>query len=292
MGNFTSEPTSPVVQAKKSLFLTKDEQSSLHQLYAASRTDSDSLATVFDASDKTIFRSTLLPYFRNHIATYDQFEEFVVGCTRSTSDKIVGTFWGMVIEDNTLEVREALHHLSQIILELTAPKEQLDDVAKQQVATEMVNFFATNFLIHGVDVTTTHASITPLLFTALNNYLPHTHKALETYISRVCFRGMHSPSYKPFVFPVLDFPSEVLPGSHLVPLALHSEALQGAWKRLYSTSTDGMSFNRIVYHSLGYDGPTCVLIKCADAAGTVLGMLSHDHWKESNRFYGKREGFL
>ncbi len=287
MGNLTSEPSAPVLQAKKSLFLTEDEQISLHQLYT-STVDNDSVVTVFNASDKDIFRSALLPYFRRHINTYDQFEDFVVSCTRSSSDKIIGTFWGMILEDTTAGTKEALLRLSQVILELSLPREQLDDIAKHEVATEMVNFFVTNFFVHGMDVNhATHASVTPLLLTALNNYLPHTHKALETYISRVCFRGMHSPSYKPFVAPALDFPSEVLPLSHLLPLALHSDALQGAWKRLYSTSTDGMSFNRIVYHSLGYDGPTCVLVKCADPAGTVLGMLSHDHWKESNRFYGK-----
>jgi len=234
-----------------------------------------------------------LPYYRRHINTYNQFEDFVVSCTRSASDKIIGTFWGMILEDTTVGTKEALLRLSQVILELSLPREQLDDIIKHEVATEMVNFFVTNFFVHGVDVNSaTHASVTPLLLTALNNYLPHAHKTLETYISRVCFRGRHSPSYKPFVAPALDFPSEVLPLSHLLPLALHSDALQGAWKRLYSTSTDGMSFNRIVYHSLGYDGPTCVLVKCADPAGTVLGMLSHDHWKESNRFYGKNILFL
>ena len=288
MGNLTSEPSVPVQQAKKSLFLTEDEQVSLHKLYT-SIIDTDSVVSTFDVADKDTFRAALLPYFRRHITKYNQFEELVVNCTRSTSDKIVGTFWWMIIEDSNVGTKEALLRMSQVILELSLPREQLSDSFKQEVATEMVNFFATNFFVHGMDINNaTHESVTPLLLTALNNYLPHTHKALETYISRVCFRGMHSPSYKPFVAPALDFPSEVLPLSHLLPLALHSDGLQGAWKRLYSTSSDGMSFNRIVYHSLGYDGPTCVLVKCTDPAGTVLGMLSHDHWKESNRFYGKK----
>jgi hypothetical protein len=43
----------------------------------------------------------------------------------------------------------------------------------------------------------------------------------------------------------------------------------------------------VVYHCLGYDGPTCVLIRCADEDSTVIGALTFDRWKDSNRFYGK-----
>lgn len=69
-------------------------------------------------------------------------------------------------------------------------------------------------------------------------------------------------------------------------LSLSREELQGQWKRLYSTTTDGISFNRIVHHISGYDGPTCVLIKCSDVKGCVFGFLTTERWKELNRFYG------
>jgi hypothetical protein len=41
-----------------------------------------------------------------------------------------------------------------------------------------------------------------------------------------------------------------------------------------------------VYHASGYDGPTCLLIKCM-GSGTVLGACVHERWRESNRFYGR-----
>lgn len=61
-------------------------------------------------------------------------------------------------------------------------------------------------------------------------------------------------------------------------------------------SSDGISFNRIVHHILGYDGPTVLLIETAPTLnpatgrsnndGTIFGVYSHDRWKEINRFFG------
>eukprot|EP01037_Dinobryon_pediforme_P044097 gene44097-55607_t len=67
---------------------------------------------------------------------------------------------------------------------------------------------------------------------------------------------------------------------------MHNRHLQATWTRLYSTEIDGMSFNRVEHHILGYDGPTCILIKVRDSAGTVLGAFAMERWKEQNRFYG------
>ena len=92
----------------------------------------------------------------------------------------------------------------------------------------------------------------------VHGYSAFAAKALETFVSRTAYRDIHSPSYKPFVAPFYaesgELDSEILSSPmQLLPLALYSDALQGQWQRLYSSSVDGNSFNRIVHHILGYD---------------------------------------
>lgn len=98
--------------------------------------------------------------------------------------------------------------------------------------------------------------------------------------------------------PSADDPAAALPpilvrhGETLL-LGLHSRSLQGSWRLLYSSDRHGMSFNRVAHHLLGYDGPTCVLIRCADEPqDTVLGMFAAQRWKDSNRFYGSPDNIL
>ena len=59
---------------------------------------------------------------------------------------------------------------------------------------------------------------------------------------------------------------------------------------MYTSSSDGLSFNRISHHILGYDGPTVLVIKCQTAAHTqepvIIGVYCHDHWIDSNRTHG------
>eukprot|EP01035_Chromulina_nebulosa_P021176 gene21176-27434_t len=53
-----------------------------------------------------------------------------------------------------------------------------------------------------------------------------------------------------------------------------------------------MSFNRIAHHILGYNGPTCLLIRVMDESHTIIGAFADDKWKEQNRFYGSYKDFV
>ena len=66
--------------------------------------------------------------------------------------------------------------------------------------------------------------------------------------------------------------------------------LQGPWYRLYTSEENGMSFNRICHHVLGFGGPTVILLR--DCEGHVFGFYTSGRWKESNSFYGSSECFL
>ncbi|KUF72812.1 TLD domain-containing protein 1 [Phytophthora nicotianae] len=60
--------------------------------------------------------------------------------------------------------------------------------------------------------------------------------------------------------------------------------------RLYTSAQDGLSFNRLSYHILGYSGPTLTIIR--DTQGAVFGMFCDTEWKESSRYYGGNGCFL
>ena len=76
----------------------------------------------------------------------------------------------------------------------------------------------------------------------------------------------------------------------LIPPPLRQHQLQGTWERLYSSDENGMSFNRVAHHILGYRGPTAIVLR--DTAGFVFGFYTAEAWKESNGYYGSSECFL
>ena len=177
-----------------------------------------------------------------------------------------------------------------MVIEITSNSPNSNETVQSNTVSKLCEFLDFTSTVSGIHLDQPGQSDQHCvngLESILNNYLPHTAKALESYMNCVCFSDLLSPSYKPFYRPILGTPSEVASMQDILPLALHSDSLQGQWKRLYSTSVDGLSFNRVVYHCLGYDGPTCILVKCQDPNNSVIGAVSYDRWKDSNRFYGK-----
>jgi hypothetical protein len=85
-----------------------------------------------------------------------------------------------------------------------------------------------------------------------NEYAPHAHKVFVSYINSKCFSAVELIGHVPFRSPILEGGSSVINQSDIVPLALYDITLQGRWKKLYTTQADGLSFNRIAHHILGY----------------------------------------
>lgn len=79
-----------------------------------------------------------------------------------------------------------------------------------------------------------------------------------------------------------------------------SPALMGSWFRIYTSDTDGLSFNRLHHSLLGYGGPTLIMIRAAGNANANVGGESSNcfgaftghAWKESGSFYGNSDVFL
>jgi hypothetical protein len=58
---------------------------------------------------------------------------------------------------------------------------------------------------------------------------------------------------------------------------------------LYTSASDGLSFNRLQNALLGYGGPTLIIIRSGDC---LFGAFTASQWKESKDFYGNHDCFL
>jgi len=65
---------------------------------------------------------------------------------------------------------------------------------------------------------------------------------------------------------------------------------QNQFHRLYTSLSDGLSFNRLQNALLGYGGPTLLILR--SSKGDVFGAFTASSWKESKEFYGTSDCFL
>lgn len=127
-----------------------------------------------------------------------------------------------------------------------------------------------------------------------NDYGPFLPKIFTTFIQLQCWSNDLSPSFTPFcrsMFPKNET-SSIVTESMLFPMCIYSDKLQGNWKRLYTTEVDGLSFNRLAFHIMGYNGPHCILIKVMDETHSIIGGFSDGKWSESNRYFGSNNDFI
>jgi hypothetical protein len=129
---------------------------------------------------------------------------------------------------------------------------------------------------------------------------PCLSSTIETFMHQIFFPDKpYPPSRSEFVFPNLRHRhSAFVPkktNSESSPLlftfATMSPSLGGAWHRIYTSDSDGLSFNRLQNSLLGYGGPTLLIIKEADLGG-IFGAYTSTAWKESKDFYGNSDSFL
>lgn len=78
---------------------------------------------------------------------------------------------------------------------------------------------------------------------------PFMGKVVESQFSSIFF---DTPVLS-FSAPFLGEGSSIVKPVDLIPLALYKSALQGPWKRLFSTTHDGTNFESMCKHIFGYD---------------------------------------
>lgn len=116
---------------------------------------------------------------------------------------------------------------------------------------------------------------------------PLFYQMIHTRVGRLIFKEEWKVSYER---PTLQTSSCLVSPLDLMYLSWTCPSLQTEWRQLYTSTKDGLSFNRWCHHILGYNGPTVLL--CQDTKGAVFGLYCESEWKESNSFYGGKQAFL
>ena len=123
---------------------------------------------------------------------------------------------------------------------------------------------------------------------------PLLSSTLPTFMHFVFFPDRpYPPSRTPFVFPRIPSESAFFndPSSPLLfTFSSMSSSLAGEWHRLYTSTSDGLSFNRLQNALLGYSGPTLLVTQATNDG--IFGAFTASSWKESKDFYGNSDCFL
>ena len=121
----------------------------------------------------------------------------------------------------------------------------------------------------------------------LSASFPHIFDVIYDKVCNVCFSSVSGKLSRRFQASLFLDESSIVNLVDVLPLAFENSLLQGEWKRLYTTQKDGLSFNRIMAHITGYDGPTCIFVSCkSDDQEAVFGAFAGSAFRESNRFHG------
>jgi hypothetical protein len=123
---------------------------------------------------------------------------------------------------------------------------------------------------------------------------------LPTFFLSILFPGQAIPnSQTKFAFPRISQQASAffqLPSSSLLfTIASLSASLDGTYHRLYTSDSDGLSFNRLQNALLGYSGPSLLLIRAVTSANepiSIFGAFTASPWKEAKDFYGNTDCFL
>ncbi len=176
--------------------------------------------------------------------TLQLFMKFVINGARSTSTKTLQLVWDIISVDPSVSEEETVEYFFRLLLELSGCDSVGISVTAERLAVHVRHMTHKNLqtnLISSKD-----------LINWTNEYAPHAHKVFVSYLNSKCFQSIELIGSSPFRPPILEGGSCVVQQSDVVPLALYDANLQGRWKRLYTTQVDGLSFNRIAHHILGY----------------------------------------
>lgn len=241
-------------------YLTEMERGHLQTVYAMifinrdGQPDPTGLRAALGNEPNDLIVNTLLEYLkRKKIVSYKAFEHCVIESTRVSGTQTIEVLWAMA-EHASLESDDArnskLFKLCRLMLLFAGDRLECDVKLTEQ-AEALVSFYHSvakrNDPNENIETNQDH------LVAIINEFSPHSAKAFQTYIGFRWLLAAESPSFKPYLPVELTLPSEILTPHMLPLLAMYGDEFQGSWKRLYSTYHDGLSFNRVAHHILGYD---------------------------------------
>ncbi|KAK4272699.1 hypothetical protein QN277_021217 [Acacia crassicarpa] len=152
------------------------------------------------------------------------------------------------------------------------------------------------------------------VFLNVATFSKHEEGCTEEAMSFEDFRSWctHLPSVRKLLGSLLTPPDSGRPGSQ-VPHLLHSDAIDSdifllrkeyawhivgalsqheveAWKLLYHSALNGLSFNTFLGNISNHEGPTVLIIK--DKEGCIYGGYASQPWERHAEFYGDMKSFV
>ncbi|RYH30747.1 hypothetical protein EON65_04340 [archaeon] len=190
-----------------------------------------------------------------HVHSYPAFESFVIDCARISSSRSLEMVFEIAHYGSNshplLADRTLLGKLCYLLYLFALGTSTSSNEMLLAESSKLEDFYINAHLkMHGKE--NANVEFSELVSITLS-YFPHAIKAFQTYFCLQLLHSDESPSYKPFRPLELIDKSDIASSEQLACFSMHSDDLQGGWKRLYSSATDGLSFNRVVHHILGYE---------------------------------------
>ena len=265
MGNLSTAQNSTLTdQADDSPFNTEETKSIklLYEEICLSSNIKNGSGSVAEVSTNDSFHPNLvaLLHKRGTLESLKSFELFLGDGMRVNSLKTLETFWDLIGTDDDSDGAKRLLDLFHLLLRLLHPSVNLtkaESETHKNIAQQLVNSVlrSGNAETDEVEIKSDVKTCFYFLKQWVSVFGPCTSKIFETYLTEACFPGVENPSFFPFRQPKIQIESYLLPNgsSELIPLSLYCDSLQGDWKRLYASSVDGTSFNRMAHHIMGYE---------------------------------------
>ncbi|KAJ0400238.1 hypothetical protein P43SY_006202 [Pythium insidiosum] len=221
--------------------------------------------------------------------TLNDFVRGIAQCTRASSQAILRALFRLFASDkNGVYLSEDEVHTMLYACLVMANDRLAENEPKQlvQMTRKLADAALPVPLPVGSAATTRQLSMDDLMRWT-GNQVPLLYSTFSSWVTKRCFGRLARLSYNP---PELSHPSDILSLSQFTALSLTGTPLQQRVDRLYTNAQDGLSFNRLCHHILGYGGPTLVVVRSTD--GDVFGLYGDTEWRETSKFYGSNGCFL
>lgn len=193
--------------------------------------------------------------------SYESFEEFLMQCSRTSTSATLLILWKMTkymaLNEEAFDWSSRLTRFCALLLLFSTQKEPQSERELFDSASDLAEFYAQ--IVHRGDATIDCNTDFNTLLPSVLLYSPQAARPMQVLMSTIFFQADLSPSFHPYQPPQCSTESLLLSNFAAGFLAMSGETLQGAWKCLYTMTKDGISFNRIVHHVLGYDVRTFTL---------------------------------
>ena len=170
------------------------------------------------------------------LSSYKNFEDFSIRCTRVNSSVTIQTLYNLMPRDMkcTSFLNFLFEEFSTKDVEVAVP----NIVAYIRKCLRLVD---NSYELSLEDIQT--------WIEGFGSRIP---AAIETRLNAFFFGSQHI-SFESFASPTLLAGSEIVADMKMLPLAWYHASLQGEWTKLYTSSRDGFSFNRIMHHLVGFE---------------------------------------